>query len=314
MRMDNRWSPEDDAILRATYAKESVAKISSILNRTASGIHKRAQRLELTTTLNKKPWTEKDLAYLIENYPKVDGVSFYVADLAKALERSESSVQHQAARNGLTSEVGHQSWNEDEIKVLNDNYWKMSIDDLSKVLGRSESSVQHKLFRLGISDKHLQFSMTPELRILLDGLLLGDGNYKKNSEYSASFRLSQKSSHRDWLDSLVNVFEKQRIYTTTNTIKAHQRVTKKGVIINSSEHLYLYTASYTTLLAEHKRWYPDGIKIVPRDIDISNPELLAHWYMGDGSTSINKKPITCTEHYAQIVLPKMTLIGSVTNS
>ena len=43
-----------------------------------------------------------------------------------------------------------------------------------------------------------------------------------------------------------------------------------------------------TLLNFHKRWYPFGKKIVPRDIKLTK-EALLFWYLSDGSIDFSNK-------------------------
>lgn len=287
------WTPEEDLILRASYRIKSAEEIALSLKRTKSSVHKRALRLKLTNKMEKRTWTEAECSCLREAYERLKDSGAYLDEMANQLGRTRSSVQHQLSRLSIT-EMQHESkeWSDQEISFIREHMWKLSYEEIAARLDRTVSSILHKVQRLGLADKHLYFDWSAELKATLNGLLLGDGNYKKNSDYSVSFRLSQKSTHKDWIDSLVTLFQKHRIYTTTNIIPAHQRTTKKGVIINSSEHLYLYTASYATFLPEQKRWYPassDEIKIIPKDIDIADTSLLAHWYMGDGTTYIDKR-------------------------
>ena len=43
----------------------------------------------------------------------------------------------------------------------------------------------------------------------------------------------------------------------------------------------LFTKFYEEFLLFKKRWYPNGTKIVPKDIEFT-PQTLANWHMGDG--------------------------------
>jgi len=46
----------------------------------------------------------------------------------------------------------------------------------------------------------------------------------------------------------------------------------------------LYGGECTFLAQQRKRWYPEGVKEVPRDVQLT-PIILANWFMGDGSSS-----------------------------
>lgn len=132
------------------------------------------------------------------------------------------------------------------------------------------------------------FTYTPEIKDILDGLLLGDGNLIKTSSLSAQFQLSQKSDHLDWIQLIIKQFMDAGIKTSTAIIDAHTRTTSAGKIINAKEALFLRSLQYRTLLPLFERWYikkEKNIKVLPKDLNISSPWLLAHWYMGDGSCS-----------------------------
>lgn len=122
--------------------------------------------------------------------------------------------------------------------------------------------------------------VTNELRSFLDGLLLGDGNFCHN-KISAKFQMSQSSIHNDWIELIERKFEKFGVIVKRNIRPAHVRISK-GKIINAQESIYLRSLHYKNLIQEVERWYPNGIKIIPKDINLLDTELLANWYMGDG--------------------------------
>jgi hypothetical protein len=47
-----------------------------------------------------------------------------------------------------------------------------------------------------------------------------------------------------------------------------------------------------------KKWYPNGIKIVPKDIEI-NKTVLLHWYLGDGTLNNQVGVILCTDCFSK---------------
>ena len=62
------------------------------------------------------------------------------------------------------------------------------------------------------------------------------------------------------------------------------------------------TYSYIELDEQRKRWYPNGKKIVPKDVRLT-PIVLAQWYMGDGNLELKRKAsyrITfCTDSFTK---------------
>jgi len=61
----------------------------------------------------------------------------------------------------------------------------------------------------------------------------------------------------------------------------------KGRTQNSSPILKAWSQPCLEFLNERMRWYPNGKKIIPKNL-VLNPVVLAHWYMGDGSVSVPK--------------------------
>jgi len=129
-----------------------------------------------------------------------------------------------------------------------------------------------------------RFVRSKRILDFFDGLLLGDGNYHCGSRFSAAFQLSQHG-HDDWVYSINGYLNRYNIVTRIN-YRLPKRRLSKGNIINDHGSTYIRTLYYRTLLNEHNRWYKNGEKRIPKDINISNPLLLAQWYMGDGGVEI----------------------------
>ncbi len=129
--------------------------------------------------------------------------------------------------------------------------------------------------------------LTDEARDFLDGILLGDGNYSfncKKAKKSVKMKFNQISKHSDWTFYIKNELEKFNIKSKIYTVPVTSRFFKKeNRIITTNELLSLETIGYIDLKKERLRWYPNDIKIIPKDINLMSGQLLAGWYMGDGS-------------------------------
>ncbi len=110
--------------------------------------------------------------------------------------------------------------------------------------------------------------VSASLRSLLDGLLLGDGYYRA-IRLSAVLGLTQISRHADWVDKVGQQLKSFGVTTKTSIRKGYVRTTSKGIVINASDAVA-------------------GRKLVPRDLDIGSPVVLANWFAGDGNTFIGK--------------------------
>lgn len=131
------------------------------------------------------------------------------------------------------------------------------------------------------------FEITPQVKDYLDGLLLGDGSIVKSGNVSALYILNQKSDHLDWIEKQISFFTENGIRCKTY-IRPSSQFEMNGKIYHRKEQIRLHTSTYRNFLDVRNRWYPLSKKIVPRDINIRNPILLANWYMGDGSVIRNR--------------------------
>lgn len=107
---------------------------------------------------------------------------------------------------------------------------------------------------------------------IIEGELLGDGCLSSRSNYSAFYQ--HTSSKRDYLEWLRDTLIKEGLRFT-------KRIAKSQTPLGETYHLK--SRSFTDLKALHRRWYADGVKIVPADI-VLTPAMALHWFLGDGST------------------------------
>ncbi|MHA2231490.1 MAG: hypothetical protein ACXAB4_03260 [Candidatus Hodarchaeales archaeon] len=62
---------------------------------------------------------------------------------------------------------------------------------------------------------------------------------------------------------------------------------KDGYSVNfilTNRSIHMTTQGTIQLYREYQRWYPKGKKLIPRELELS-PEIVLHWYVGDGSAS-----------------------------
>lgn len=126
--------------------------------------------------------------------------------------------------------------------------------------------------------------MTDELRGFLDGVIVSDGSYIKCGSLSSFLQINLVGRNEDWIDLIRDRLEEHGVFCIKKKIPAKQRMSK-GNVINQKESFVLRTLAYRTFLPERNRWYPNGKKMIPEDLDVKNPEMLAGWLMGDGNHS-----------------------------
>lgn len=122
--------------------------------------------------------------------------------------------------------------------------------------------------------------MTQEIRNYFDGLLLGDGCYSFRKT-STRYSFGQIIDHQDWVNHQIIFFNTNNIENNSCIIPGGKKIILEKEC-NTKDKIHLSTLGYTTFNEEYKRWYPENKKIIPKDINITSPILLANWHMGDG--------------------------------
>jgi hypothetical protein len=120
------------------------------------------------------------------------------------------------------------------------------------------------------------------LTSIIDGLLLGDGNLRSDSKISAIYQMNASDPHGDFAELAARLFGQFGFTGKSNRMPGGPRISR-GKAFTAKPHTYFRTHAQVELLHHHKRWYHDGIKILPTDIDLAEPITLALWYMGDGN-------------------------------
>lgn len=126
--------------------------------------------------------------------------------------------------------------------------------------------------------------MTIRCSHILDGVMLGDGRicFSRNNP-DAYFQMNLSGSKTMiYLEYLKQALIHMGIHVSQNYPKLYPAVSRGKPYALAC----LATSCSSRLTAEQPRWYlgRKGQKIVPADIELS-PVTLAHWFMGDGSSS-----------------------------
>ena len=135
---------------------------------------------------------------------------------------------------------------------------------------RTKSEAAYK-----VAGNYLDLSL--EAMDFINGELLGDGCVVSYSKSSAQFNYSSKyEEYLNWLSIQLNK------YGIKQSGKIHKCYTKWGLA-------YQYqSCSYKPLQILRKKWYPNGKKIIPKDIKLTGLSC-RQWYIGDGSLEHNKR-------------------------
>jgi len=123
----------------------------------------------------------------------------------------------------------------------------------------------------------------------VDGLLLGDGSIigSKNSRHNCALSITQTVRHSDFIEFSAEILERYNIKFRIDTSEK-RKIKIRGKVATQNEALWLRTVRCRVFTEERRRWYPNGVKRIPKDVRIS-PFSVALWYMGDGSCAEDKR-------------------------
>lgn len=167
-------------------------------------------------------------------------------------------------------------------EFLNEWYWNegMNTREIAEMCGCSSTAVRHHFYNCKIplksraGENHVVINGV--LKEILEGELLGDGNLELGKEAKGSmYRHSNK--HADYLKWLFSRLAQHGLNGNGNIYKGHS----KWVAYQAQ------TYRYRELTDLKKKWYPNGIKIVPDNIELT-PLVVLHWYLGDGCLTKRK--------------------------
>lgn len=123
------------------------------------------------------------------------------------------------------------------------------------------------------------FSLTQQS--IINGSLLGDGSITKRRTPGGNcyFTKPQSASRKEYLEWHFGQLEpfSSRLWECDNSCKGKKY--RRAVFATVSDPLF------TSL---RDKWYPDGVKVVPRDLEL-DPLSLAIWYFDDGSDHLSDR-------------------------
>jgi len=114
------------------------------------------------------------------------------------------------------------------------------------------------------------------MRAIVDGMLLGDGSLSINGRGDRA-RLSIGSVHKEFASYCRSLLSPM--------ISSEPEYRPAGEKSKGGRGMWSTHTIYQDALADiYKKWYIDGVKIVPPDVNL-DPMSLLLWYLGDGSMS-----------------------------
>lgn len=130
-------------------------------------------------------------------------------------------------------------------------------------------------------------------RNLVDGLLLGDAYVDRKG----LLHLEQSDVRFGWVEQVASLLAAVGAESRIIPIPPKIKEIEGRVVQGKSAHV-LYTPAYVEMQGERRRWYPDGMKVIPRDL-LLTPTSLAHWFCGDGTFSQDGSLDFCTNGFTE---------------
>ena len=161
---------------------------------------------------------------------------------------------------------------------------KLSFLQIAKLYNVSLSTISNWLKRYhitprlsgeGVHCRKVNFcNLSIEAISWLYGELLGDGCLQ--SRYFNSARISYSSKYKEYIEYISDTLKLFGVKQSGRIRKKH--LTDRGMDCYNYQYNSL---AYSELSVIYKKWYPEGKKVVPKDIELT-PLTLRQWYIGDG--------------------------------
>lgn len=182
--------------------------------------------------------------------------------------RNEEWLRNKYWKEELSSRQIARLCEADQATILN---WMKKFNILRRPSG--EAAHLRKANHCNLSQKAIEW---------INGELLGDGCLLSQSPHSAFFTYGSK--YLEYAEYIKNTLKLFGIKSGKINKEYHKEI---------GRHYYRYKSHhYVELLPIRKKWYPNGKKIIPRDIKLSSVTLRQQ-YIGDGCLSHRKKIKPC---------------------
>lgn len=174
-----------------------------------------------------------------------------------------------------------------------------NIKEIADIFKVSRATVGRWILKCNLSCKKIRYPID-FLNIyqsdVITGCLLGDGHIHKHDPKTHQypmFQFGQKENRKQYVQYVRDVLLPLSHDLILNKDKKVIRIDGKIIHVDNDFH---YSWRFATTHHEifeklREKWYPKGVKIVPRDL-ILNETILSHWYMDDGNNNQFKKEIT----------------------
>lgn len=135
----NRWTSEEEDILRELAPKYYIRSIAKLLNRTEGAVATKARKMNLDYITLERKYTEDELKFIKDNWGKIP-----VTDMARTLGVTRAMVQTQADLMKLPK-LGnnpYQKWTDEKLEELRQLAKTKTITELAKKYKTTNEAIQ----------------------------------------------------------------------------------------------------------------------------------------------------------------------------
>lgn len=175
------------------------------------------------------------------------------------------------------------------MKILHDK--GLSLQDIADIFGYEQDWISDLL--KDESFGHIierSIPLSPLFLEFIEGELLGDGGVYKlggNSSNSKMAYYSHTSKHKEYLEWLDLIFSSEGLRRSGKIQEeSFPQEERDGYVFSESVGYYYSSIACVELMEIRNRWYPEGVKAVPEDLELT-PTRVRQWYIGDGSLGTN---------------------------
>jgi len=172
---------------------------------------------------------------------------------------------------------------------------RITIDDLCEMLDVSNSFIRRRLKKMQIPlrdrsesqrEPRLNKKQIKKVENLILGTMLGDAGISRPIKNSDACRYNHTNTKKDYSEWIQEQLEKASIKQKTKVRDRNE---------NWNTVYEIQTRVYPIFYQLRQEWYPEGIKIVPKSLEL-NPEIMLYWYLDDGCLT-NSSIILCTDGF-----------------
>jgi len=124
--------------------------------------------------------------------------------------------------------------------------------------------------------KEMPDTLTPTQQEVLTGLMLGDGClYRRKPTHTPYLSITRQLQDLDYLEWTADLF-RDFMKRPVKTGEVYDERTGK-----TYQNAILVTRRASIFRDYYEKWYPNGVKVVPQDLEFT-PLILAVWFLDDG--------------------------------